>query len=174
MNNVMHDLETLGTRAGCAILSIGAVGFDENGLGSEFYRVVSIRSCLDAGLVIDPDTLKWWQDQPEEARIILQQVKDTSIAIPLKQALEEFNAFLETYGENVVLWGNGAVFDNSIIIDCFAAVGMKPSVKFWNHLCYRTVTVLNPEIKRVRRGTHHNALDDAKTQALHFIEIMKS
>lgn len=41
--DVMVDLETLGTRPGCKILSIGAVEFgvgpdyNEDGLGAEFY-----------------------------------------------------------------------------------------------------------------------------------------
>lgn len=174
MNDVMVDLETMGTVAGCAILSIGAVGFDENGLGSEFYRVVYIRSCLDAGLFIDPETLEWWKSQSEEARKILTLVKSLETSIPLKQALEEFNEFLTTYGDKVVLWGNGAVMDNAILLAAARAVDLKLPVKYWNHLCYRTIKETNPDVKFKRVGTHHNALDDAKSQALHFVEIMNN
>ena len=170
----MVDLETMGTVAGCAILSIGAVGFDENGLGTEFYRVVNIRSCLDAGLFIDPETVEWWKSQSEEARKILVLVKSLETSIPLKQALEEFNVFLDTYGDEVVMWDNGSVFDNAIVLYAANAVGVKMSVKFYNHLCYRTIKVTNPDVKFKRTGTHHNALDDAKSQALHFVEIMNS
>ena len=43
MEHCMVDLETLGKRAGCPILSIGAVFFDpvEKQLGEEFYVVVN-------------------------------------------------------------------------------------------------------------------------------------
>jgi len=92
----------------------------------------------------------------------------------LAASLEEFNEFLATYGENAVLWGNGSVFDNSILLAAARAVGMKLSVKFWNHLCYRTIKTMNPDVKFKRIGTYHNALDDAKSQALHFVEIMNS
>ena len=171
MEDVMADLETLGTTAGCVILSIGAVGFDNENIGHEFYVVISVRSCLDAGLTINPDTLEWWQNQNEEAKTILQLVKSNT-ATPLKTALIQFNDFLSQY-KNVKVWGNGAAFDNAILRYAYAAVGVKQHWEFWNDMCYRTVKAMNPEVKFKRVGTYHNALDDAKSQALHFIEIMK-
>jgi hypothetical protein len=171
MNDVMVDIESLGVRAGCAILSIGAVAFDNDGLGKEFYRVISIRSCLDAGLRINEDTLAWWKKQ--EHNEILELVKNKEVAIPLKQALEEFADFLRSFGDDVKFWGNGAIMDNAVILYAAEACGVDIPVKYWNHLCYRTISQMYPEIKRKRVGTYHNALDDAKTQALHFIEIMK-
>src|SRR3982751_4177087 len=57
MDNVMIDLETLGRRAGCVVLSIGAVGFDGKTLGAEFYTVLNVRNQLDHGLHQDDDTL---------------------------------------------------------------------------------------------------------------------
>jgi DNA polymerase III epsilon subunit-like protein len=42
MSDVMIDLETLGRRPGCAILSIGAVEFGPAGLGRELYIVLDI------------------------------------------------------------------------------------------------------------------------------------
>ena len=60
MQNVMIDLETLGRRAGCAILSIGAVAFDlKQGLGEEMYVVVNRQSCNAAELHEDLSTLDW-------------------------------------------------------------------------------------------------------------------
>ena len=38
MIHVMCDLETLGRRPGCKLLSIGAVVFGPKGLGAEFYE----------------------------------------------------------------------------------------------------------------------------------------
>ena len=41
--NVMIDLETLSTESNAAILSIGAVMFDKEGLGETFYQIVDFR-----------------------------------------------------------------------------------------------------------------------------------
>lgn len=170
MNDVMVDLETLGIVPGCVILSIGAVGFDNSGLGNEFYRIISVRSCLDAGLKIRQDTLDWWQQQNDEAKKILQLVKEKE-ATPLADALNDFNTFLSQYN-NVKVWGNGASFDNAILLYAYDAVGIDPHWKFYNNMCYRTVKTINSDVPFVREGTYHNALDDAKSQAKHFIQIL--
>ena len=40
MNHVMVDIETLGTTNNSVVLSIGAVKFDHQGLGEEFYAEI--------------------------------------------------------------------------------------------------------------------------------------
>jgi Mesyanzhinovviridae exonuclease len=78
-NHVMLDLETLGTEAGCVVVAIGAVAFDPMGAyvhppdmtnlqSDEFYAVIDIQSCLDAGLRINGNTLYWWLQQSPDAR----------------------------------------------------------------------------------------------------------
>ncbi len=49
--HLMLDIETMGNESYSAITSIGAVEFDiETGeTGDEFYVVVGLQSCLDAG-----------------------------------------------------------------------------------------------------------------------------
>ena len=67
--DIMINLETLGTVAGCVILSIGAVAFDrETGeLGMEFYEVINQVSCEEAGLHVDQKTVDWWAARTAEA-----------------------------------------------------------------------------------------------------------
>lgn len=174
MKNVMVDLETLGTRAGCTILSIGAVAFDEiKGLGKEFYAVVSKQSCADAGLYVDLDTLGWWNLQSEEAQSVLTQAQDVTIAQPLEVVLKGLNKYLIAEGRDVKVWGNGADFDNPILINAYNAVEVKQGWGNWSGRCYRTLKSLYPNVPLDRSGTHHNALDDAKTQATHAIAIMR-
>ncbi len=50
---------------------------------------------------------------------------------------------------------------------------MEEPWNFWNNRCYRTLKNLHPKIELVRTGVHHHALADAKTQALHLLEILK-
>jgi exodeoxyribonuclease VIII len=42
--NIMLDLETMGNNSNSAIVAIGAVEFDENGLGSDFYTVIDLNA----------------------------------------------------------------------------------------------------------------------------------
>lgn len=180
MENVMVDLETYGTGPGCPILSIGAVIFDDEELtihSQEFYEVINLQSCLQAGLVRDPATVAWWAAQKEEAKVILTQV-ELPTALPLSAALAKFNGYLSASGQDpksMKVWGNGADFDNAILQHTYRKLGLEPGWEFWNNRCYRTLKSL-PGVKKVkltRGGTHHNALDDARTQAYHVLEILE-
>lgn len=172
MNDVMVDLETLGRRAGCAILSIGAVEFDASGLGREFYCVVSRKSQKEFRILHeDPETVKWWSERdPAAQKVILQASHRT--ATPLQEALTGFKKFLEPSGRQVKIWGNGSDFDNAILICLYETCEMTVPWSFWNNRCYRTLKNLHPEIKMERVGTYHNALDDAKSQALHAVRML--
>lgn len=169
--HVMVDLETLGNRPGCAILSIGAVAFGPHGLGAEHYSVVNRANQKEFGLHEDQSTLDWWAGQSEAAREVLLQSGESGLQLP--KALNDFNLYLAQFGmSSVKLWGNGSDFDNAILISCYAATKQQAGWKFWNNRCYRTLKSLNPGVKLSRTGTYHNALDDAKTQALHAIPML--
>lgn len=173
MEHVMVDLETLGRRAGCSILSIGAVAFHPlHGLGPELYVIVDRASCSASGLHEDPDTLAWWAKQSEDAQRVLTQASAGGEL--LAEALAQLTAYLEQFGhKRVKVWGNGSDFDNSILTACYAAVGENIPWEFWNNRCYRTLKSLKPQVKMQRQGTYHNALDDAKSQALHAIQLLR-
>lgn len=175
MEHVMVDLETLGRRAGCSVLSIGAVAFDPTTkeLGPEFYMVVNRHSCVLSGLHEDADTLTWWDNQLPAAKVVLDH--STEGGFGLRYSLTEFTNYLAQFDlDNVKIWGNGSDFDNAILINCYAAVGQNTSWRFWNNQCYRTLKGLRPSIKMNRQGVHHNALDDAKSQAIHAITLLES
>ena len=163
---VMLDLETLGTRPGSIITSIGATKFDENGpYGKPFYERIDMQSCVDAGLLIDVDTVKWWLKQSDEARAEFQKSSEE-----LSYALQAFTNWCG-YPDNVIeLWGNGANFDNALLKAAYDLLGLEAPWKFWNDRCYRTLKAMYPHIKMPARvGTHHNALDDAISQVNHLI-----
>jgi len=174
MKNVMIDLETLGTSAGCVILSIGAVMFDHDSddLGDEFYCVVNTGSCLAAGLRATQDTLDWWNKQSVEAKEVLLHAEEGGF--PLTEAMQKLTDFLAVSGlKQVRVWGNGADFDNAILVSCYEAANQSTPWTPWNNRCYRTLKNLYPTIKLTREGTYHNALDDAKTQAKHAIQLLR-
>lgn len=170
--HVMTDLETIGTRAGCTILSIGAVCFSHTGLGAEFYTVISRQSCKLSGLYEDRGTLAWWSRQSEQAREVLTDDK----AIPLTDALEGFSQFVfanTTPGRR--MWGNGADFDLPILGHVYSITGKRQPWRYVESRCFRTLKAVFQHIPPpVREGTHHNALDDARHQATHAAMIMRS
>lgn len=170
MNNIMVDLETLGRRAGCKVLSIGAVQFGPMGLSSEFYISLNVEEQAD--LHTDPDTEAWWAKQSEEARRVFTEPK-TSFVL----GIEQFSQYL--YGvsggklRNVRMWGNGSDFDCAILHAAYCAAGHdRTPWEFWNNRCYRTLKNMHKSIKLERQGVYHNALDDAKSQAEHAVTIM--
>jgi exodeoxyribonuclease VIII len=95
-------------------------------------------------------------------------------AATLPVALDRFTDFLQPVGfKRVKVWGNGSDFDNAILSCCYGATGREVPWDFWHNRCYRTLKALRPGPKLVREGTYHNALDDAKSQALHAIELLR-
>lgn len=170
--NVMIDLETLGTSPGCALLSIGAVVFSPGGLGEEFYQEIDYRRLY--GLNVDPATLMWWHNQPPILRDRLFTPNRSKKLLP--DALVDLSAWLAEVTEDptdIGIWGNGADFDNAILQVAYAHTGLNPAWKFWQNRCYRTLKNLAPQIELERIGEHHNALDDAKSQAVHAITLLK-
>ncbi len=172
MKNVSIDLETLGTQPGSIILSIGAVKFDPatGQLGEEFYCVVHQDSCASAGLTADKDTLTWWTKQSPEAQQVLDQSEDPDVADSLSDALMMLANFL---GEGAKIWSNGANFDQPLLDVAYHRCGIPLPWKYWNSRCYRTVVALHPNEKAIRPPTvlAHNALEDAKWQAKHLMNV---
>lgn len=185
LRHVMVDLETMGTVPGCAGLSIGAVemNFERMTLGAEFYTVVSLPDSLERYLHEDEDTKAWWEKQSPEARTVLEHANHPD-APTLPEAMHCFNEYLLGLGgmRSIRLYGNGADFDNPILRVMWDAADVRPfnsKAGFFGGRCYRTLKsldeLLGPDFaapKLERSGTYHNALDDAKTQALHLMEIV--
>lgn len=167
-DNIMIDMETLGTHADSMIVSIGAVKFTLDGYIDDraFYCAIDLDSQKDRDF--SHDTLAWWMRQSDGARAVFQ---DT-IKLTLMNALEELAEFIDN--ENYKLWSNGADFDIPILNHALKQHGMKPLVKFWNHSCFRTVKNMFPQVpKPAYDGVQHNALIDARQQALWLQAIEK-
>lgn len=170
--NYMVDIETFSTETNAAIVSIGAVfmSFDRGFLGSEFYYSIDLKSSVDSGGHMQPETVGWWMQQSDEARKIL--FKNT---VSLRHALLGLSDFLDSHDGDPRVWGNGATFDNVILRSAYKSEKIDFPWHFKNDMCYRTEVNLNPEIEKdEREGTYHNALDDAKFQARHLFKILKA
>ena len=172
MIRIMLDLETMGQQQNAAIVAIGACAIDAHGkITNEFYETVDLQSNVDAGLEIDPSTVVWWMRQGNDARMEI-----VTASTALHEALIMFSEWIADVAPsgNLEIWGNGSDFDNSILSNAYRKVGIRKPWKFWQNRCYRTVKSMHPNVKIDRHGTHHNALDDARSQARHLSRILES
>ena len=163
--NCMADLETFGTKPGCAIRSIGAALFYLDGRrGPMFYCNVDEQSCLDLGLTKEPETVKWWLKQSAEAQAALLVGQ-----VPVAVAVANFIAWYRLNGAKR-LWCQGANFDAPILEHIIELLGMTIPWAYWDVRDTRTVyDVFGFNAKGYKRaGTYHNALDDC----LHQIECI--
>lgn len=161
MRHVMVDLETLGTKPGSVILSIGAVEFDpdEQVLGKTFYTNIDVKSQKEIGLKIDPVAVEWWKGQSKEA---IDALKDNQV--PIQQALADFNNWFKANKAKYV-WAHGASFDPVLMESAYDACGIKAPWTFYDLRCCRTVLELSGIKKNAKYGTAHNSLEDSKAQA---------
>lgn len=175
-NHVMVDLETLDTQPTAVVLSIGAVRFDPNDhdspLKDTFYRVLSSNDQFELERSTSTSTVSWWAGQSEEARKVLDEAATAEDEVHL-QLME----FAEWLGKDALVWGNGPAFDNTVLADLYRQYEIRQPWSFRNDRCFRTLCMLGqrrmtqawlhklgPE--PTRAGTYHNALDDAKHQAI--------
>ena len=180
---VMMDLETLSVRPGAVILVIGAIKFkrgerlneniDEKGLEKldTFYRRIKIDSCTHAGLRIDSETEKWWNEQDEDIKY--ESLKNPD-RVTLNQALIEFK---DWFGNNprTKIWGNGSSFDCGILGEAYKIYGMEIPWKFWLERDLRTIMDIGcvracdlPQYKK------HHALFDCYRQIIGFQLAMRN
>ena len=162
-DRVMLDLETIGNTPGSAIVAIGAVRFSGDIVNAEFYKRVSLKSCIDLGMTTDAGTVLWWLQQSDAARQEIVKA-DTTINVALM-------SFFEFATGTEEVWGNGADFDNVLLEEAYRLAFMPQPWKWSRNRCYRTLKSLYPHVTVPREGTHHNALDDAKHQHRHLMAI---
>ena len=166
MCNIMVDLETLGTRPGCAILSIAAVPFASPFDLEPFYVKIDATSCTENGFHVDDATIAWWNKQSKAAYD-----EAFSGTVDIKTALYAFAEYCAHLPTAPLLWGNGADFDNVILAEAYRIIGSKQPWKYTDSRCYRTLKNLYPQIPYIAPKIKHNALQDATAQAQHATRI---
>lgn len=168
--HIMVDLETMGTQPGRAIVSIGAVAFcPHSGSISKktFYTAVSLKSCTAIGMKIEPDTLMWWLKQSDAARLAI-----ANGGKSINVAIGNFTNWFDAHNAEF-LWGHGSVFDEPILRAAYRMCGRTEPWKFYNVRDTRTIFDISGVSPNRSVGTHHNALDDARAQAVAVIEAYR-
>jgi hypothetical protein len=162
--HVMFDLETLATRPWAVVLSIGAVAWRP--LTGErvdtFYKNIEPQSCIDVGLVADPETAKWWMaPERRSARQALSEDKR-----PIKEVVDSFASWFFSCGARAV-WAHGASFDVPIWETAAKFAGGDVPWNFRSVRDTRTVfDLVDVDFTALKKeGDYHNALDDALNQS---------
>ena len=194
--NVMLDLETFGTKDFSVIISIGAVCFDPTKTGSdaivsEFHVTIDPADAQKRGLRLDADTVCWWL-APEQASAWHDWYNTPHFQLDV--ALDGFSEFLRenlTYAETdtpddgkrdtyelreqVTLWGNGPQFDCSLLRQAYQVCQRDAPWQHYGERCFRTMKNLPGARPLVvpHEGLQHNALVDARQQALWLCNILK-
>jgi len=163
IKHVMLDLETMGNGPYSAVIQIGAVEWGPGFVREEgaFSCNISLVSCVEAGLKIEPRTVMWWLGQSELARKSL----TTPLPITLREALQLFSKWYP--GEDTVIWGYGSGFDNTRLREAYYVVDENCPWSYRDDRDVRTLLDLagQPDALRVERFDSHNALADAVFQA---------
>lgn len=163
-NELMIDIETTGTRPGCKVLSIGAFGFDKDGLQCEFYKRFDANQQLE--FVDDKDTLDWWNRQDPATR----QEAFGGTASPEEGICDFKKFFYKNFDTSRYsgfrVWCCGLDFDFPILQHFFRTFGFNFPWAFYMQYDYRTIKNLFPNTVKPAEGNieKHNALEDSKAQ----------
>jgi len=157
MNDLMLDIETLGTGHNAVITQIGAVYFIRNtGQAlSQFQTNIQIQDALNEGLEIDGSALKFWFEQGIERMTWLKE------PVCLSKALENFRQFCM---KDTLAWSH-ATFDFPILTNAYNIFNSKLPIPYRNLRDIRTLIDLsNLPYNKPKTDKTHDALDDCLYQ----------
>lgn len=168
--HVMVDTETLGLDPNSIVLSLGAVSFTFDGLGTEYYTAIDPKTYPGA---VDLETIKWWMDQSFRGN-----KAPMDGVVPAQMALMQFESYLAELkkdGGKIILWANGTDFDIPKLYYAYKVFGMNPSWKYSDVRDCRTLFKTFPDYGNETSGESiHNALADARWQADRLVSILKN
>lgn len=179
MKNIMVDLEALNSDHSAAIISIGMVYFDlgKMKLGPELYVELNqeaLKEQLELGRTWSLSTMIWWMQQSDLARQVWIQKEGQVTNKECFQKLKDYFNLFPEHGRNIRVWGNGSTYDNICLQSYMRSFKQRILWNYKGDMCYRTIKAMfgnRAELTRV--GTHHNGLDDARTQAVHMMNMLK-
>lgn len=170
--DIMIDLETLGLTHNAKLLSIGACCFDITILSTReelakdaFYVNVDTRSYAQVdGLFSETaSTLKFWKEQPQEAKQVLEADK-----LSFHEAVQYFLSWRPRRPMSV--WANSPSFDLEILKYHARVIGSTSLLwDFREERDFRTLKAMHTAkfgaVAQNTQGIKHYALDDTVNQA---------
>lgn len=159
----MLDLETLGTRPDCVILTLGAVKFNEFSSeepGPGLYFRIDVDEQIAKGREVQDDTMLWWLSQPEDVR---EEALGESDRVSVETMYKQLNKFL-VGADNI--WAQGPLFDFAILENLYRQYGWPTPWQFWQIRDSRTLFGTHGDPRVKGKAGLHNALEDCVSQAV--------
>tara|TARA_R110002074_G_scaffold188185_1_gene353875 strand:- start:210 stop:776 length:567 start_codon:yes stop_codon:yes gene_type:complete len=172
-NDIVIDIETMGTDDDARIVSIGALIFNPAG-DVEKDSLPRLEIFLDHGSQVnrrvDPGTMVWWEKTAgEEAR---KRAFSTDVTrVSLEDALAQLCAFYRKHTPNNS-WACAPDFDMGILENAYKSIGENFPTQFWRYRDVRTIEDFvfkgnqrKPGGVAYVGGVAHDALDDCIMEA---------
>lgn len=162
MTHAMIDFETYSLESNAALISCGIVLFDSTGIKDTFYCNIIPHPEQH----VSESTLAWWETQNAKAKESL-----LTNRLPFEQAISQILKFLEPAK---ALWAKGSLNDIVWLESACSLAGKQLNMPYHKKYCMRTIEHLISEPENyVSPSIEHNALEDAKAQALTLINTLK-
>ena len=161
--DVMLDIETLGTRPECVVVTLGAVKFNPYTLddpGPGIYMRLDADEQLALGGEVQDETMRWWLDQVEDVRE--EALGDGNDRIKLEEMYRQLNRFLVGVDS---IWCQGPAFDIVILENIYRQMGWPTPWQFWQIRDSRTLFGVHGDPREKNKAGLHNALEDCVSQA---------
>lgn len=176
--DVMIDIESLSTAHNGATIQIAAVPFHIEEAQNKyneiksFNRKISPKSCIEAGLDVNADTMKWWfgQDEHVQSEVLGQAIM---YGQELKDELIKLMVFLkdlENYADKVFIWGYPATSDMTWLQQAYLAAKLPYPVAYNRTRCLGTIADFYWEMYGEKLSDtpttkiNHDALVDCQSQ----------
>lgn len=160
--DIMLDLESLGTRPDCAILTLGAVKFSPyvlDDFGESLYLRIDVDEQLALGREVQEDTLQWWMKQAEDVR---EEALGEGDRVSLESMYKQLNRFVVGVTN---IWCQGPAFDIVILENIYRQCGWPTPWQFWQIRDSRTLFGVHGDPREKGKVGLHNALEDCVSQA---------
>ena len=160
--DIMLDLESLGTRPDCAILTLGAVKFNPyvlDDFGESLYLRIDVDEQLALGREVQEDTLQWWMKQAEDVR---EEALGEGDRVSLESMYKQLNRFVVGVTN---IWCQGPAFDIVILENIYRQCGWPTPWQFWQIRDSRTLFGVHGDPREKGKVGLHNALEDCVSQA---------
>lgn len=172
--HICLDIETLGTKPGCIITELAFRSFNLDGKRNNkarFHMNISIEDCQANGLLPDPDTLAWWQQEEhkEAYQALLASQKDAfGLAPVMEKAYKILTDLSQQY--TLYIWGRGIGSFDLPILDYAMRHVIGPDYRtpwaFWQAMDIRTLYRFMGwcGMERSAQEPPHSAIEDVNIE----------
>lgn len=165
MNNVMVDIETLGTGPDTVVLSVALVRFNDCA-EAEFLHIKfnsqEINQQVEKGRKISPDTVMWWLQQGKDAQAAITETYNTDFKRGMYAALSQISKFMQP-GD--IIWANPPSFDVATLDNLMAQFDLPAfAPEHWNVRDLRTIKKTFGSAPKRPDVVAHDALWDCLQQ----------